>query len=128
MITAEDLTKRYHHHVAVDSVSFKCEPGTVTGFLGPNGAGKSTTLRMLTGLTPPTSGRVSIDGRRYPDLPNPGRLIGVMLDAAAQHPGRTGLETLRLTGPLLDLPRGRAEEMLDRVGLARAGNRPVGTN
>jgi len=126
MITAENLTKRYHHHVAVDSVSFRCETGTITGFLGPNGAGKSTTLRMLTGLTPPTSGRAGIDGHRYADLPNPGRLIGVMLDAAAQHPGRTGLETLRITGQLLDLPKGRAEQMLERVGLAGAGKRRVG--
>ena len=126
MITAENLTKRYHQHLAVDDVSFTCEPGTVTGFLGPNGAGKSTTLRMLTGLTPPTSGRVSIDGRPYAELPNPGRLIGVMLDAAAQHPGRTGLETLRITAQLLDLPRSRADEMLDRVGLAGAGKRRVG--
>jgi ABC-2 type transport system ATP-binding protein len=126
MITAENLTRRYHQHVAVESVSFTCEPGTVTGFLGPNGAGKSTTLRMLTGLTPPTSGRVTIDGRPYAELPNPGRLIGVMLDAAAQHPGRTGLETLRITAQLLDLPRSRADEMLDRVGLAAAGKRRVG--
>jgi len=126
MITAENLTKRYHHHLAVDEVSFTCEPGTVTGFLGPNGAGKSTTLRMLTGLTPPTSGRVSIDGRPYAELPNPGRLIGVMLDAAAQHPGRTGLETLRITAQLLDLPTSRADEMLGRVGLDAAGKRRVG--
>jgi len=103
MITAENLTKRYHHHIAVDDVSFTCEPGTVTGFLGPNGAGKSTTLRMLTGLTPPTAGRVAIDGLSYAELPNPGRMVGVMLDAAAQHPGRTGLETLRITARLLDL-------------------------
>src|SRR6478609_6583717 len=126
MITAENLTKRYHHHIAVDDVSFTCEPGTVTGFLGPNGAGKSTTLRMLTGLTPPTAGRVAIDGRSYPELPNPGRLVGVMLDAAAQHPGRTGLETLRITARLLDLPKGRAAEMLERVGLGDVGKRRVG--
>jgi ABC-2 type transport system ATP-binding protein len=126
MITAENLTKRYHQHIAVDDVSFTCEPGTVTGFLGPNGAGKSTTLRMLTGLTPPTSGRVAIDGQPYAQLPNPGRLIGVMLDAAAQHPGRTGLETLRITARLLELPKSRAAEMLDRVGLGAAGHRRVG--
>jgi ABC-2 type transport system ATP-binding protein len=126
MITAENLTKRYHQHVAVDDVSFTCEPGTVTGFLGPNGAGKSTTLRMLTGLTPPTAGRVAIDGQPYAQLHNPGRLIGVMLDAAAQHPGRTGLETLRITAQLLELPKGRAPEMLERVGLGGAGNRRVG--
>ena len=51
MIAADHLTKRYGGHVAVDDVSFICEPGTVTGFLGPNGAGKSTTMRMLCGLT-----------------------------------------------------------------------------
>ncbi|MET0865669.1 MAG: ATP-binding cassette domain-containing protein [Nakamurella sp.] len=126
MITAENLSKRYHQHIAVNDVSFSCEPGTVTGFLGPNGAGKSTTLRMLTGLTPATAGRATIDGRPYAELPNPGRLVGVMLDAAAQHPGRTGLETLRITAHLLDLPKSRAAEMLDLVGLGDAGKRRVG--
>lgn len=129
MITVENLTKRYHSgsstHTAVDNASFSCAPGSITGFLGPNGAGKSTTLRMLTGLTPPTSGRVTIDGKAYRDLPNPGRLIGVMLDAAAQHPGRTGLETLRVTAQLLDMPRARAGEMLELVGLTGAAKRRV---
>ncbi len=132
MITVENLTKRYHSlltrqsHVAVDDVSFRCEAGTITGFLGPNGAGKSTTLRMLTGLTPPTSGWVTIDGSAYVDLPNPGRLVGVMLDAAAQHPGRTGLETLKLTARLLNVPTAKAADMLERVGLADAARRRVG--
>ncbi|SDO58479.1 ABC-2 type transport system ATP-binding protein [Nakamurella panacisegetis] len=126
MINVENLTKRYAHHLAVDNVSFRCEVGSITGFLGPNGAGKSTTLRMLTGLTPPTSGHVTIDGSSYARLPNPGRLIGVMLDAAAQHPGRTGLETLKLTARLLDVPAKEAVQMLDRVGLAGAAKRRVG--
>ena len=90
MIDADHLVKRYGGHIAVDDVSFTCRPGTVTGFLGPNGAGKSTTLRMMTGLTPPTAGRVTIDGVPYAAHPNPGRVVGVMLDASAQHPGRTG--------------------------------------
>lgn len=126
MITASNLTKRYGHHVAVDTVSFSCAAGTITGFLGPNGAGKSTTLRMLTGLTPPTAGHVTIAGSAYADLPNPGRVVGVMLDAAAQHPGRTGLETLRLTARLLGMQPTRAVDMLERVGLTEAGNRRVG--
>jgi ABC-2 type transport system ATP-binding protein len=126
MITVENLTKRYGSTVAVSDVSFTCAPGTVTGFLGPNGAGKSTTLRMLTGLTPPTSGTSTIAGRRYADLPNPGRVVGVMLDAAAQHPGRTGRETLRLNAGLLGVPGSRADEMLERVGLADAAKRRVG--
>jgi ABC-2 type transport system ATP-binding protein len=126
MINAEHLLKRYGDAIAVDDVSFRCRPGTVTGFLGPNGAGKSTTLRIMTGLTPPSAGRVTIDGRPYVEHPNPGRLVGVMLDASAQHPGRTGIETLRLTARLLGLPRSRAGELIERVGLAHAAKRIVG--
>jgi ABC-2 type transport system ATP-binding protein len=77
MITVENLSKRYGSTTAVHDVSFTVEPGSITGFLGPNGAGKSTTLRMLTGLTPPTSGRATIAGKRYVELPNPGRVVGV---------------------------------------------------
>jgi ABC-type uncharacterized transport system ATPase subunit len=126
MLTVENLTKRYGGTTAVSEVSFSCAPGTLTGFLGPDGAGKSTTLRMLTGLTPPTAGASTIAGRRYADLPNPGRVVGVVLDAAAQHAGRTGRETLRLGAGLLGVPVPRAEEMLERVGLADAAKRRVG--
>ncbi|MFN8053050.1 MAG: ATP-binding cassette domain-containing protein [Acidimicrobiales bacterium] len=125
MINVEHLTKRYRRHTAVDDVSFTCGPGTVTGFLGPNGAGKSTTLRMLTGLTPPTAGRATIAGVSYRDLPNPGRVVGVMLDASAQHAGRTGIETLRLAALMLGLPRTDADAMLERIGLDGAGGRRV---
>jgi ABC-2 type transport system ATP-binding protein len=126
MITVENLTKRYGSTSAVTDVSFTCEPGTVTGFLGPNGAGKSTTLRMLTGLTPPTSGTAAVAGHRYRDLRNPGRVVGVMLDASAAHAGRTGRETLQLAGRLLRTAPGSAEAMLERVGLQDAGTRRVG--
>ncbi|PRZ42016.1 ABC-2 type transport system ATP-binding protein [Antricoccus suffuscus] len=126
MISVENLTKRYSAFTAVDDVTFTCEPGTITGFLGPNGAGKSTTLRMITGLTSPTAGRTTIGGIGYAELPNPGRVVGVMLDAAAQHPGRTGLETLRLSAALMGLPGRRADEMLERVGIADAAKRRVG--
>jgi ABC-2 type transport system ATP-binding protein len=126
MISVENLTKRYGSgRPSVDDVSFTCAPGTVTGFLGPNGAGKSTTLRMLTGLTPPTSGTATVAGVPYRDLPNPGRVVGVMLDAAAQHPGRTGRETARLAASLLGAPASRADAMLERVGLGAAQGRRV---
>jgi ABC-2 type transport system ATP-binding protein len=117
MITAENLTKRYGDHTAVTDVSFHCEPGTVTGFLGPNGAGKSTTMRMICGLTPPTSGRATVAGVPYGQLPNPGREIGVLLDASAQHAGRTGREALSLTAAVLDIPRDRVDAMLTLVDL-----------
>jgi ABC-2 type transport system ATP-binding protein len=123
MITAEHMTKTYGSHPAVSDVSFTCEPGTVTGFLGPNGAGKSTAMRMLCGLTPPTAGSSTVAGRPYRDLPNPGREVGVLLDAGAQHPGRTGREVLTLAAMVLDIGRPRIQTMLDLVGLSDSSAR-----
>ena len=101
----------------MDDVSFTAQPGRVTGFLGPNGAGKSTTMRIIVGLTRPTSGSATISGRSYVDLPNPGLEVGVLLDASAQHAGRTGREILTIAQRFMGLPRGRVEEMLDLVSL-----------
>jgi ABC-2 type transport system ATP-binding protein len=125
MITIESLTKRYGRFTAVDDVTFTATPGRVTGFLGPNGAGKSTTMRVMVGLTPPTSGEVTINGRRYADLPNPGLEVGVLLDASAQHAGRTGREILTIAQRTMGLPKLKVEEMLDRVSLTEneAGRR-----
>ncbi len=125
MITIDSLTKRYGRFTAVDDVTFTASPGRVTGFLGPNGAGKSTTMRVMVGLTPPTAGGVTINGRRYADLPNPGFEVGVLLDASAQHAGRTGREILTIAQRTMGLPKLRVEEMLDRVSLteSEAGRR-----
>ncbi|MGG5259940.1 ABC transporter ATP-binding protein [Phycicoccus avicenniae] len=125
MIQIENLTKRYGRVVAVDGVTFTVPAGSVTGFLGPNGAGKSTVMRMLTGLTPPTSGRATVFGKDYRDLVNPGSRIGVMLDASAQHPGRTGREALTLAALTVGVPRTRVDDVLRLVGLTddEAGRR-----
>jgi ABC-2 type transport system ATP-binding protein len=117
MITIERLTKKYDTTLAVDDVSFTASSGRVTGFLGPNGAGKSTTLRIMVGLTRPDSGTATISGRSYVDLPNPGLEVGVLLDASAQHAGRTGREILTLSQRFMGLPRSRVEEMLEVVSL-----------
>src|SRR5688572_20170188 len=128
MIAVEHLTKRYGRLPAVDDISFSCEPGTVTGFLGPNGAGKSTTLRMICGLTNPNAGSASVLGTSYRSLPNPGREVGVLLDASAQHSGRTGREALTLTAKVLGVDRRRVDELMERVGLSKtAGKKRVGT-
>jgi ABC-2 type transport system ATP-binding protein len=132
MITIHDLTKKYGSTVAVDHASFTAEAGRVTGFLGPNGAGKSTSMRMMVGLTKPTSGTATITGRRFADLPNPGLEVGVMLDASAQHAGRTGREILTITQRTIGVPAGRVDEMLDLVSLTateaerRVGNYSLG--
>jgi ABC-2 type transport system ATP-binding protein len=123
MIEANSLTKRYGGQTAVRNVSFRCEPGTVTGFLGPNGAGKSTTLKMLCGLAQPNGGHASVLGVPFAQLPNPGRRVGVLIDASAQHSGRRGAEVLATSAQLMGVNRGRVEEMLEVVGLDVAAAR-----
>ncbi|GAA2151952.1 ATP-binding cassette domain-containing protein [Nocardioides koreensis] len=117
MIKVEGLTKTYGGFTAVDDVDFVCQPGTVTGFLGPNGAGKTTTMRIMVGLTPASRGRVTIGGHHYKDIPNPGRHVGVLLDASAQHAGRTGREVLTVGARTMGLPDSRVDEMLELVSL-----------
>src|SRR3954471_4794492 len=118
MIQIDELTKTYGGFTAVDHVTFTAEAGRVTGFLGPNGAGKSTSMRILVGLTPASAGTATVLGRRYADLPNPGREIGVLLDASAQHAGRTGREILTLAQRTMRVPGTRVDEMLDLVSLS----------
>jgi ABC-2 type transport system ATP-binding protein len=120
MISVERLTKTYGGFRAVDDVTFTCRPGAVTGFLGPNGAGKTTTMRVIAGLTPATSGEATIAGVHYADIPNPGTQVGVLLDASAQHAGRTGREVLTMGAITMGLPSSRVDEMLELVSLSPA--------
>lgn len=117
MIKLEGVFKRYGEFVAVNDVSFVAQPGRVTGFLGPNGAGKSTSMRIMVGLTPPDRGSSTIGGLKYHDIPNPGRHVGVLLDASAQHAGRTGREVLALSAMTMGLPSTKVDEILALVGL-----------
>ncbi|MDF9716392.1 ATP-binding cassette domain-containing protein [Nocardioides sp. ChNu-153] len=120
MITVEGLTKVYGGFTAVDDVSFVARPGEVTGFLGPNGAGKTTTMRILAGLTRADRGVATIGGHDYRQIPNPGRHVGILLDASAQHAGRTGREVLTLGAKTMGLPASRVDEMLELVSLTDA--------
>jgi ABC-2 type transport system ATP-binding protein len=127
MIIIEQLTKKYGGRTVVDDVSFRAPEGRVTGFLGPNGAGKSTSMRMMVGLTRPTAGTATIDGRRFAELRNPGTEVGVMLDASAQHAGRTGREILTLAQRTIGVASKRVDEMLELVSLTPdEANRRVG--
>jgi len=123
MIESNGLTKRFGGRTVVQDVTFACRPGTVTGFLGPNGAGKTTTLRMLCGLSDPDAGGSAVLGGPYRALANPGRRVGILLDASAQHPGRRGRETLALSAQLIGVPETRADELLGLVGLDRSAAR-----
>jgi ABC-2 type transport system ATP-binding protein len=123
MIEAQGLTKRYGGRAVVEDVSFRCEPGTVTGFLGPNGAGKTTTLRMLCSLAKSDAGHAEVLGAPYRTIPNPGCRAGVLLDAAAQHPGRRGREALAVSAQLIGVEESRVDELLTLVDLDRSAAR-----
>jgi len=120
------LTKTFGHVKAVDDLTFTVARGTITGFLGPNGAGKSTTLRMLLGLVAPDAGSATIGGRRYVDLPDPGKVVGAALEATGFHPARSGRNHLRVYCTVSGYPLARADEVLDEVGLDPAKRRAVG--
>lgn len=120
------LTKHFGPVRAVEDLSFDVLPGRVTGFLGPNGAGKTTTLRMLLGLVRPTSGTATIGDVPYARLHRPATVVGAALEASSFHPGRTGLDHLRVYAPQAGVGDARAREVLDLVGLSAAADRRVG--
>jgi ABC-2 type transport system ATP-binding protein len=127
MIQASELTKRYGAKTAVDGLSFTVRPGVVTGFLGPNGAGKSTTMRMILGLDAPSGGDVTIDGRRYRDLPAPLHEVGALLEARAIHTGRSAANHLLALAQTHGISRRRVDEVIDLVGLRSVARKRAGT-
>jgi ABC-2 type transport system ATP-binding protein len=124
-ITIDRITKRYGAVCAVDDLSFSLEAGSITGFVGANGAGKSTTLRMLLGVTRPTSGTARIDGRHYAELRNPARVVGALIDPDVFHPRRRGRDALRVLAAASNIPDRRVEEVLELVDLSDAADRRV---
>jgi ABC-2 type transport system ATP-binding protein len=127
MIDVRGLTKRYGHKTVVDDLSFRVQPGRVTGFLGPNGSGKSTTMRLICGLDHPDRGGATIGGRPYGRLDWPLREVGALLDAKAFHPGRSARDHLVALARANDLPGARVDLVLEQVGLASAAHKRAGT-
>ena len=127
MIEAIGVTKRYGNVLAVDDLTFTVGPGEIAGFLGPNGAGKSTTMRLLLGLDTATTGRALVCGRPLVEHPQPLHVVGGLLDGRSAHPGRTARNHLRWLARTNDISDGRADEVLDLVGLRAVGERRVGT-
>lgn len=125
MIEVENLSKRFGKTQAVADLSFRVEPGTITGFLGPNGAGKSTTLRAILGLVHADAGRATVLGAPYRDLDRPLRRVGAVLEASEVHPGRSGRNHLRVLAAVAGLPRSRVEEVLALVELSSSAKRRV---
>ncbi|GAB2656520.1 ABC transporter ATP-binding protein [Kribbella swartbergensis] len=125
-IEVRGLSKSFGSFRAVDDLTFSVTPGTITGFLGPNGAGKTTTLRMLLGLVRPDRGVATIGGHVFRDIPAPATVVGAALDASGFHPARSGLAHLRIYCTVNGFQPGRADEVLELVGLTTAGRRRIG--
>lgn len=126
MITTEQLTKKYKKFTSVNNVSLHIRKGSIYGFLGPNGAGKSTTMKMLLGLTTPTKGSFTIDGKQFPD----DRLailkeIGSFIESPSFYANLTGRENLDIIRRILRLPKSSIEDALKLVDLTEFGDRPA---
>src|SRR5712692_4805312 len=105
-ISVRDLRKVYGNKAAVDGLDLTVPRGCFFGFLGPNGAGKSTTIRMLTGLVPPTSGAIELLGLRMPDQElEIKRRIGLVPDESLLFDRLTGTEFLEFVGRMYGLTR-----------------------
>lgn len=119
VITTRGLTKQFKTHTAVDSLDLDVPQGQVYGFLGPNGSGKSTTMKMLLGLTQPTSGEIEVLGEpltrasRTKLLPS----IGSMIEAPPGYGHLTGRENMRIVQDMLDLPTAQIDQALVTVRL-----------
>jgi len=122
MIVTENLSREYGHKIALFGLNLRVEPGEILGFLGPNGAGKSTTVKILTGMIRPTSGRASVAGFDVVEQPMEAkRRIGYVPETAALYDGLTAAEYLELIACLhhldRDTARARSGELLDLFGL-----------
>ncbi len=126
MIEIDHLVKRYGEKTAVDDLDFTVKPGVVTGFLGPNGAGKSTTMRVIVGLDAPSSGSVTVNGRRYVEHRAPLQEVGTLLEAKSIHPGRSAFNHLNALALTHGIPRRRVEEVIEMTGLSAVARKRAG--
>ena len=124
IITTKQLTKKYKNFTSVNNVSIHVRRGSIYGFLGPNGAGKSTTMKMLLGLTAPTKGSFTIDGKHFPnDRLKILREIGSFIEAPSFYANLTGRENLDVIRRILGLGQNTVEDALELVGLSEFGDR-----
>ncbi len=126
-ISVRNVSKAFGRYHAVDDATFDVPFGAVTGFIGSNGSGKSTTMRMMVGLTHPSTGRVLIDGRPFQSLEEPRRTVGAVLDRLGAHPGLSGEVYMRLIATSSGTDTAQIASTLERVGLADAARRKLGT-
>ena len=132
VVKIRGLTKNFNGHCAVDNLDLTVPMGSIYGFLGPNGAGKTTTLRMIVGLTNPTSGKIEILDEVVEFGSSKGReTIGFLPDVPGFYDWMTAKDFLNFVGDLYKIPKdiakARVKELLDLVNLYKQRNKKVST-
>jgi ABC-2 type transport system ATP-binding protein len=130
MLEARNLVRRFSGSTVVDSVSFTVRPGEILGYLGPNGSGKTTTIRMLTGLLPPSRGAVFFEGRDVAaDLIGFRRRLGYVPEEPQLYSFLSGREQLELVGRLRQIPsrvlQKKIGALLELFGIADAAEQSI---
>jgi ABC-2 type transport system ATP-binding protein len=130
VLEVTELTKRYNTLTAVDSVSFRIDPGEVYGYLGPNGSGKTTTVKMLTGLLEPTAGGIFLHGKDIrSDLIGYRKRLGYVPEEPHLYPYLSGREYLELVGRLRSIPEqlvgAKVDSLLELFSLSRYRHSPI---
>mgnify|MGYP003206307664 CR=1 FL=1 len=124
LLETRGLTKQYGHHKAVDSVSMHIKKGAIYGFIGRNGAGKTTCLKMISGLSKPTSGEIEIFGYKGKDLQKVRSRVGCLIEAPGLYGNMTAYENLNIKCKLLGIKKADyVEEILKTVGLEQVGRK-----
>ena len=132
IIHAENLTKKFGYFTAVDSISFHVEKGEIFGFLGANGAGKTTAMRMLCGLSTPTSGKASVAGFDvYKETEKIKKNIGYMSQKFSLYDDLTVTENIRFYGGIYGLSKSvlkeKTEYLIDLLKISDARNKLLGS-
>lgn len=124
ILQTKDLCRDFKRQHAVSNISLSITKNSVYGLLGPNGAGKSTTLKMITGMLRPTSGKIIFEDHPWSrqDLTN----IGALIESPPLYENLTAKENLKVRTLLLGLPDSRIQEVLETVSLTDTGNKRAG--
>jgi len=125
-IRTRNLTRRFSGRFGICDLDLNVPAGTIYGFLGPNGAGKTTTIRLLLDLLRPERGEIALFGQPLNrDMRQTLGLVGALVESPSLYQHLSGRENLEVTRRLIDAPRTRIDQVLDRVGLADAAGRRV---
>lgn len=124
ILKTNNLCKDFKKQKAVDNVSITVRENSIYGLLGPNGAGKSTTLKMITGMLRPTSGKVLFNGHEWnrKDLEQ----IGALIETPPLYENLSAVENLEVRAKLLNIPKTRIDKVLKMVDLQNTGRKKAG--